>query len=399
MGRFGDSKDKSEETPSASRFGADNDHPTEESGSSEDSPVINALSHAGSQVASIPGAIANAVMHPIDTVSSIYGQQKQLAGEGVDAAKSGDYPLAAARGIETLLPGIGPNIANGFKSIKSGDVSGGIGDMIGGTGSALIAPRIARPVGRFVNAATSPEVMSKLPGATHFNEIKGGFADASKRINATAKPPMVFSVAQDDRPMNGPITPPPAVLRDAKSPRWAEFGDPTEQPPAPVNPISGNLPSGRTVGPAPQMQNVIPPRTPMWSGIQDSPEILPQPLTMPAESALPSGRIPGGIANQQAGPVAPSLPKAQPGTIAKGPVTYGKSFNQKTTSPNTGGTPGSSAITNAQAEMMRQQRLGNMQARGITPPVDEDLAPLLEQSIENARSSEKTPIRENIRRR
>lgn len=100
-------------------------------------PIANAMNHAGDKLAQIPGSLVDMVTHPIDTISNVYGQQKQLASEGIDAAKRGDYRLALARGIETLMPGVGPNIAEGFKTIKSGDVSGGVGDMIGGAGPAL----------------------------------------------------------------------------------------------------------------------------------------------------------------------------------------------------------------------------------------------------------------------
>ena len=125
-------------------------------------PIENAMSHAGDRLSELPGALGNAVIHPIDTVKGMYGQQKQLAGEGVDAAKSGDYPLAAARGIETLMPGVGPSIANGFKTIKSGDTSGGVGDMIGSVGPALalraasMSPKVQAFAKGAAGAATEP---------------------------------------------------------------------------------------------------------------------------------------------------------------------------------------------------------------------------------------------------
>lgn len=118
-------------------------------------PVENAASHAMDRLSEIPGAIGDMVMHPIDTAGKIYDQQKQLAGEGVDAAKAGDIPLALSRGIETLMPGVGPAIASGFKTIKSGDTSGGIGDMIGAVGPALVAK----------GASISPKVQAFGRGA------------------------------------------------------------------------------------------------------------------------------------------------------------------------------------------------------------------------------------------
>lgn len=119
------------------------------------SGISNAMSHAGDRLSEIPGAIGNMVLHPIDTASSIYQQGKQLAGEGIDAVKAGDYPLAAARAIETVMPGVGPVIAGGFKTIKSGDTSGGIGDMIGTVGPALALK----------GASVSPKVRAFAGGA------------------------------------------------------------------------------------------------------------------------------------------------------------------------------------------------------------------------------------------
>lgn len=134
-------------------------------------PVSNAMSHAGARLAEIPGSIANAVLHPIDTVSGMYGQQKQLAGEGVDAAKSGDYPLAAARGIETLMPGVGPAIANGFKTIRSGDTSGGVGDMLGTVGPALAlrGATMSPKVQAFTRGAYEA---AKEPTSAHFGPFR-----------------------------------------------------------------------------------------------------------------------------------------------------------------------------------------------------------------------------------
>lgn len=134
-------------------------------------PVENALSHAGARLSEIPGAIGNAVMHPIDTVRSMYGQQKQLAGEGVDAAKSGDYPLAVARGVETLMPGVGPAIANGFKTIRSGDTSGGVGDMLGTVGPALAlrGANLSPKVRAFTRGAFDA---AKEPTSAHFGPFR-----------------------------------------------------------------------------------------------------------------------------------------------------------------------------------------------------------------------------------
>lgn len=126
------------------------------------SGIENALSHAGDRLSELPGAIANTVLHPIDTAKAMYGQQKQLFNEGVDAVRHGDYPLGLARAYETIMPGVGPAVANGFKTIKSGDTSGGIGDMIGTVGPAIalraasMSPKVQAFGRGMYEGATSP---------------------------------------------------------------------------------------------------------------------------------------------------------------------------------------------------------------------------------------------------
>ena len=290
-------------TPSS---GSSEDHPSDSkedwrvwqrSGDSDNSgPVSNFLSHAGSRLAEIPGALMNAAIHPIDTAHDMYDQAGRLYMEGQQAKRSGDYPLAAARTVESMIPGVGPAVANGFRTIRSGDTSGGIGDMVGSVGPMLAAPEMARGASEFVTAASDPAVRNAVIPNKVVN-VGTEFRNAWNRARATATPDTPFSVANDTRPMNGPVAPPVRVLRDANSPAWAAHPSPSIVSTPDIEPIRTPLPSGR-VGPAPVSRTnpppapSLPPRTPMWQ--RAGTDVSPAPQNAPVEPIYPSGILPSG---------------------------------------------------------------------------------------------------------
>lgn len=196
--------------------------------------LANAASHAGERLSEIPGAFGGMVMHPINTAENIYQQGKQLAGEGVDAAKAGDYPLAAARGIETMMPGIGPAIANGFRTIKSGDTSGGIGDMVGTVGPALVGNELIRSP--YAEAALKGGLKAATaPARFHGIDVPGGStmagAAAGHVVGGTpgsivgGSLPFIRGAVKGVRELrNGvspeptaPVAPPPVTFRPSES--------------------------------------------------------------------------------------------------------------------------------------------------------------------------------------
>lgn len=344
------------------------------------SPVSNALSHAGARLSEIPGAIGNSIMHPIDTISGIYGQQKQLAVEGMDAAKSGDYSLAAARGIESLMPGVGPAIANGFKTIKSGDTSGGIGDMAGTVGSALVAR----------GASLSPKVQAFTRGAY----------DAAKEPTSAHLGPFKVSVPVP-APIAGGVTGSiigghfgaPGVgaaigtvaplirggMRAAKGENWLPQ-------PAPDVPVSPFIPSSQ------RLLNrggiVMPPtETPDTSYVRGSPAMAQPPNPARAIAAAPPVRSMPGSAAGDSSYVRGVPAMAQPPNPARAITAAPRTFEMPPAED-------ASFVRGVNAQIPDKDPV----APALVTRGNEDLAPLLQKSIDQVNQS-KTPIKQNIRRR
>lgn len=198
--------------------------------------------------------------------------------------------------------------------------------MVGGTGSMLAVPSLARASSRFANAISDPAVRDAVMPAS----IRNGaaeFGNAWRRAGATAVPDTPVSVANDARPMNGPVAPPPRVIRDpgqggippavpAGASRPEAFAPPRFSPSSPASPQTGAmLPSGKVVG-----------------GIQNQVETAPSPPM----------------------PVNPELPAGWSGTV-QGNVVQGKTMRG---APPVQSKPASTIGT--QAEMMRQQRLRDL---------------------------------------
>lgn len=266
------------------------------------------------------GTLTGREMPPRSTAAQIADLMEGTAKVAAPAAAMA-FPFAPATaigaGVGGYLAGKGGSMAADALG-ASPDVSRLTGDITAIPGAAFggrFAPPVARAGGMFLNAATDPEVLNTIPGASHVNAAKTAFGNAYRRAGATAIPDVPVSVASDPRPLNGPVAPPPAVLRDAQSPAWASHPDPAIAPAVPFQSMPSALPSGRMPGPAPQ-SNVIPLMRsdvlPVWNGIRDSPALIPEPLTAPANVSLPSGRVPGGIRNQRvaAAPPEAALPSS-----------------------------------------------------------------------------------------
>lgn len=257
-----------------------------------------------------------------------------------------------------------------YRTAQSGDVAGAWGDAAD-IGAQLLGLRAAgirpaeplRAVQVPGESAALPKMnpvarmlVNKIPVAGHM--LTGAYDVAQERGMAIPgrTQSRIYGPPMDIR-TSEPAPPPGWATRGVQASPLSAF-----QPP--VEPIQGALPSGRLVGPAPAPRpGVIPLKRseylPGWAeaGVRNSAEILPEPLT-PIRSALPSGRAVGGIQNQQSAPVVgPIAANPGSGTATGGPVVLGKTYRKASMSPNTGGTPGTSATVNANAEMMRQQRL------------------------------------------
>lgn len=339
-------------------------------------PIANAASHAGSRLAEIPGAIGNMIAHPIDTATNIYQQGKQLAGEGIDAAKAGDYPLAAARAIETVMPGVGPAIAGGFRTIKSGDTSGGVGDIIGGAVIPAALPALSRiPVPPVVRAAVkggirggmAPAEMGalKIPVPA---SIAGGYAGhflgpVGSIVGAAA--PIVRGAIQGGKealradwpsPISDPVRPNPAVAARMR------FG-------GPVNTSGGPSYSGVGMSGAPAVEPIT---TPSFAPNKVNPNIARNLRFSPASDSggTAASAIPSRVAGTPAAdlpPLRPIPPSGSTPPAYAGPNRVNPSIakNLRFTPGETQGGAASPATLGTRAEMMRQVRL---RQQGIVAP-------------------------------
>lgn len=114
------------------------------------------LKEAWNQVNPVAGAqgAAQAVQHPIDTVTGLLSRQGALAGEAEKAFKSGDYALGTRHLINYLLPVIGQTIDAAQAEGDKGNIGSELGTSVGLGGSLALGAR----------GATSP-VSSARTGA------------------------------------------------------------------------------------------------------------------------------------------------------------------------------------------------------------------------------------------
>lgn len=137
-----------------------------------------------------------------------------------------------------------------------------------------VATGVAKPLVRLAIKAKIPGGAAGLAVLDHITETMG--PEAAKRAAVNIWP-------EGDRP---------TLWKDAGVESSAF---PT---PAPINPISAELPSGRQVGPAAVRapEPVAPRAAPAWQGIPQSQAAAPAALTPQSSPALPSGRVPGSMA-------------------------------------------------------------------------------------------------------
>lgn len=84
--------------------------------------------------------VANAVRHPIDTVSAIGHDMADQGRQAIDAAQQGRMVEAVGHGTAAMLPVIGPAAAHVGEQGASGDVAGALGGAAG-----LVLPFLAKP--------------------------------------------------------------------------------------------------------------------------------------------------------------------------------------------------------------------------------------------------------------
>lgn len=222
-----------------------------------------------------------------------------------------------------------------YRTAQSGDAAGAMGDavdigaqLLGARASGIRPAEPLRAVQVPGEAGQLPKMnpvarmlVNKIPVAGHM--LTGAYDVAQERGMA------IPGRAQSR------IYGPPMDIRTsepAPPPGWAARGiqaSPFASPQA-VEPIDSALPSGRVVGPAP---DIIPLKRsgylPGWAqaGVRNSPEAIPHPVS-PIAGALPSGRTPGQFRVPQeaqviSGPLTPTE-TALPTPVKPAPALNGK---------------------------------------------------------------------------
>lgn len=141
------------------------------------SAVGRFLSNAGEMLnplTMVAGA-ANAVMHPIDTVTGMAAQAGQQFGQAKDLAQQGRYVEAAGHAAAGAIPIVGPAAAAAGEQIAGGDIAGGLGK-----GAGMLAPVLA-PKMLPKKVPVAPSMVTPNPAeaaAVQFGQARGIPVDA-----------------------------------------------------------------------------------------------------------------------------------------------------------------------------------------------------------------------------
>lgn len=112
----------------------------------EDFPVLNAAKGAWNVVKEIPAGLWQTVTDPIGTVKQVGEAQGALGLQAKEAFDRGEYFRATIKGVEYLIPILGPMMAAAGDKMEQGDVAEGIGELGMGTlltlGGAKTQPKL-----------------------------------------------------------------------------------------------------------------------------------------------------------------------------------------------------------------------------------------------------------------
>lgn len=387
--RFG--SDSDETAIPSQRFGADSDTAVGGPGPRASNQQSTVAAHQPTRFDRFVTGVTGDVMRPPDASGDMVSRVVNGVGSNLGRTMQAWHDMFTGNANPTTLaemvPGVGPAAVDAGRMLATpGQRTEGAGAAMAllfpavdnGIGVATdIGGRAIRPVASAARAITSPEVMSEIPGGKIFNRVSDAFVNKYRQLNAPAKPPTVFSVNQDVRPMNGPERPPVAVVRDANSPAWASHPTPAPAAVPEFEPIrNAALPSGR-VGPAsvsqinPPPPPSMPPRSALWrrAGTDVSPSVPSAPVDpiYPSGGVMPSGRIIGPLTPSSGGRIpAPQSPQPTPGVPAQLPaapvaITPSGVARIGTTPAEAiqGLSRSSEGTMGTRAEMMRQLRLAD----------------------------------------
>lgn len=142
----------------------------------EDFPVYNMAKGAVNVVKAIPGAVYQTVTDPVGTVRGLGEAQGRVGVQAKEAFDQGDYLTAARKGVNYLLPVIGPALDASADKMMTGNVAEGIGETA--TNAALtfapFAPKTPRTKPPILKGPTNP----KDAAAVQFGKQRGVPLDA-----------------------------------------------------------------------------------------------------------------------------------------------------------------------------------------------------------------------------
>lgn len=233
----------------------------------------------GSDILSIPGAVGSALLHPIDTVTGTVKESKESLSKALEALKKGNYSEAHKNATEAI-PLLGKFVTGTTEDIQKGD--------LGKAGA------------RMAELALAPKVAERVPAA--IAGVRAGLKEAVPKSRVAS------AVAEAYRNTRNP---PPVAVEPVPAPSTL---DPQfHGPVAPVEPIAVPPPQFTYSGTATQALAKQAPRAPRAPAARVEVAPTEVPAVEPITGELPSGRKPGPVSppTQAATPAAPE-PVAAP---------------------------------------------------------------------------------------
>lgn len=121
----------------------------------EDFPVLNAAKGVWNVIREIPAGLKQMVTDPLGTVQAVGEAQGRVGVGAAEAFNEGDYLTATRKGINYLIPVLGPAMDASTDKMMQGNIAEGIGEVVtnaaltaapfGPRGASTKPPRVAGP--------------------------------------------------------------------------------------------------------------------------------------------------------------------------------------------------------------------------------------------------------------
>lgn len=119
-----------------------------------------------------------AVTHPINTYHAVMGAQEKVRQQALDAYRRGDTTTALAKGVEWLIPFIGPRMSESGDMFQRGEYAKGLGASVDAA-AQIVAPEVARRGGSVVVRRVVQPANQKIADAVAFARREGVPVDAA----------------------------------------------------------------------------------------------------------------------------------------------------------------------------------------------------------------------------